>query len=289
MDTRQWRWQTVLRIARISSPWGSISAEKPSKAWQALCVSYLCLPSPSLHFAQPQKPLPSLVFCPWRSLFVWREATLYFPRSSPLAPASMGILSKIEDRPTPAAVYNWRVYLSAIVASFGSCMIGYTTSFIGTTVALDSFGDAFGFQNMSTAESTLIKANVVSLFQAGAFFGSPMAYATSHYLGRVKSLWISASVFIIGAAITFASITGSLGPLYAGRVICGLGVGGCTMVVSISMNLRLPMLVSVLTRTSRSLSTLRRWPLQLFVDVLSVPTNLAGSSADSLVSGSTME
>ena len=201
----------------------------------------------------------------------------------------MGILSKIEDRPTPAAVYNWRVYLSAIVASFGSCMIGYTTSFIGTTVALDSFGDAFGFQNMSTAESTLIKANVVSLFQAGAFFGSPMAYATSHYLGRVKSLWISASVFIVGAAITFASITGSLGPLYAGRVICGLGVGGCTMVVSISVGLRLPMLVSVLTRTSRSLSTLRRWPLQLFVDVLSVPTNLDGSSAVLLASGSTTE
>ena len=146
----------------------------------------------------------------------------------------MGILSKIEDRPTPAAVYNWRVYLSAIVASFGSCMIGYTTSFIGTTVALGSFGDAFDFQNMSTAESTLIKANVVSLFQAGAFFGSPMAYASSHYLGRVKSLWISAGVFIIGAAITFGSITGSLGPLYAGRVICGLGVGGCTMVVSTS-------------------------------------------------------
>jgi MFS family permease len=145
----------------------------------------------------------------------------------------MGILSKVEDRRTPAAVYNWRVYLSAIVASFGSCMIGYTTSFIGTTVALGSFGDAFGFQDMSSSESTLNKANVVSLFQTGAFFGSPMAYATCHYLGRVKSLWITASVFIIGAAITLGSIKGSLGPLYTGRVICGLGVGGCTMVVSI--------------------------------------------------------
>ena len=145
----------------------------------------------------------------------------------------MGILAKIEDRPTPAAVYNWRVYLSAIVASFASCMIGYTTSFIGTTVALESFGNAFGFDEMSASESSLIKANVVSLFQAGAFFGSPMAYATCHYLGRVKSLWITASVFIVGAAITFGSITGSLGPLYAGRVICGLGVGGCTMVVSV--------------------------------------------------------
>lgn len=145
----------------------------------------------------------------------------------------MGILAKIEDRPTPAEVYNWRVYISAIVASFASCMIGYTTSFIGTTVALDSFGNAFGFDQMPTSESTLIKANVVSLFQAGAFFGSPMAYTTCHYLGRVKSLWITAGIFIVGAAVTFGSVTGSLGPLYAGRVICGLGVGGATMVASI--------------------------------------------------------
>lgn len=144
----------------------------------------------------------------------------------------MGVLAKVEDRPTPPAVYNWRVYVSAMVASFASCMIGYTTSFIGTTVALDSFGNEFGFNDMSTAESTLIKANVVSLFQAGAFFGSPLAYTTCHYIGRVKSLWITASIFIVGAAITFASINGDLGPLYAGRVICGLGVGGCTMVVS---------------------------------------------------------
>lgn len=150
----------------------------------------------------------------------------------------MGILSKIEDRPTPPQVYNWRVYLSATVASFASCMIGYTTSFIGTTVALDSFGNEFSFNDMSESQSTLIKANVVSLFQAGAFFGSPMAYATCHYLGRVKSLWITASIFILGAALTFASINGELGPLYAGRVICGLGVGGCTMVVSSGKNLQ---------------------------------------------------
>ncbi|KAL1582390.1 hypothetical protein WHR41_08892 [Cladosporium halotolerans] len=145
----------------------------------------------------------------------------------------MGVLAKVEDRPTPPAVYNWRVYVSAMVASFASCMIGYTTSFIGTTVALDSFGNEFGFDEMSTAESTLIKANVVSLFQAGAFFGSPLAYTTCHYIGRVKSLWITASIFIVGAAITFASINGELGPLYASRIICGLGVGGCTMVVPI--------------------------------------------------------
>lgn len=144
----------------------------------------------------------------------------------------MGILSKVEDRPTPEAVYNWRVYASAMVASFASCMIGYTTSFIGTTVALTAFEEEFGFDRMSTAKSTLIKANIVSLFQAGAFFGSFFAYTTCHFLGRRKSLWIFSLIFIIGAAVTLASADGSLAPIYAGRVVSGLGTGGCTMVVS---------------------------------------------------------
>jgi len=38
---------------------------------------------------------------------------------------NMGILALVEDRPTPKAVYNWRVYACAAVASFASCMIGY--------------------------------------------------------------------------------------------------------------------------------------------------------------------
>lgn len=38
----------------------------------------------------------------------------------------MGLLTLVEDRPTPKAVYNWRVYACAAVASFASCMIGCT-------------------------------------------------------------------------------------------------------------------------------------------------------------------
>jgi hypothetical protein len=37
----------------------------------------------------------------------------------------MGLLTVVEDRPTPKAVYNWRVWACACVASFASCMIGY--------------------------------------------------------------------------------------------------------------------------------------------------------------------
>lgn len=144
----------------------------------------------------------------------------------------MGILTMVEDRPTPKSVYNWRVYVSAMTASFASCMIGYTTSFIGTTVSLESFKDEFGLSSMSASHSSLIQANVVSLFQAGAFFGSIFSYSTAYYFGRRITLWTFVTFFIIGVCITFAAIGGHLGPMYAGRFISGFGVGGCTMIVS---------------------------------------------------------
>lgn len=66
----------------------------------------------------------------------------------------MTLLALKEDRPTPKAVYNWRVYVSAAIASFASCMIGYDSAFIGTTIALDSFREEFGFDKLSTSQCT---------------------------------------------------------------------------------------------------------------------------------------
>jgi MFS family permease len=101
---------------------------------------------------------------------------------------NMGLLTLVEDRPTPKAVYNWRVYTAACVASWAACMIGYDSAFIGTTLALPSFVEEFRFAEMETADLNLTKANIVSVYQAGAFFGAFGAYASSHYIGRRKSL-----------------------------------------------------------------------------------------------------
>lgn len=87
-----------------------------------------------------------------------------------------GFLTLVEDRPTPKNVYNWRVYASAAIASFASCMIGYDSAFIGTTLALPAFMDEFKFGEMSDSHLALVKANIVSIYQAGAFFGSFFAY-----------------------------------------------------------------------------------------------------------------
>ncbi|KAH6847045.1 general substrate transporter [Chaetomium sp. MPI-CAGE-AT-0009] len=146
----------------------------------------------------------------------------------------MTLLELKEDRPTPKAVYNWRVYTCAAVASFASCMIGYDSAFIGTTLALPSFTEEFDFASYDKDALALLQSNIVSVYQAGAFFGSLFAYVTSHFLGRRKSLFVFAAVFLVGAGIMLAaSAEKGLGPILAGRVLAGIGVGGASNMVPI--------------------------------------------------------
>ncbi|AEO60151.1 hypothetical protein MYCTH_2309054 [Thermothelomyces thermophilus ATCC 42464] len=146
----------------------------------------------------------------------------------------MTLLALKEDRPTPKAVYNWRVYACAAVASFASCMIGYDSAFIGTTLALPSFTKEFDFASYDPDALALLQANIVSVYQAGAFFGSLFAYGTSYFLGRRKSLFVFAGVFLIGAGIMLAaSSERGLGTILAGRVLAGIGVGGASNMVPI--------------------------------------------------------
>ncbi|KAI7234960.1 putative quinate [Hortaea werneckii] len=146
----------------------------------------------------------------------------------------MGLLSLVEDRPTPKAVYNWRVWACAGVASFASCMIGYDSAFIGTTIALDSFQDEFGFPQMSDSEADLIKSNIVSVYQAGAFFGALFAYVSAHWLGRKWSLIAWSLLFLLGAGMMLgANASRGLALIYAGRVIAGLAVGATSNITPI--------------------------------------------------------
>ncbi|KAK3320159.1 general substrate transporter [Cercophora scortea] len=146
----------------------------------------------------------------------------------------MTLLALKEDRPTPKEVYNWRVYASAAVASFAACMIGYDSAFIGTTLALPSFTKEFDFASYTPSSLALLQANIVSVYQAGAFFGSLLAYVTSYFLGRRKSLFFFSLVFILGAGIMLAANgTRGIGPIIAGRVLAGLGVGGASNMVPI--------------------------------------------------------
>ena len=141
----------------------------------------------------------------------------------------MGLLTLKEDRPTPKEVYNWRVYACAAVASFASCLIGYESAFFGTTLALPSFTSEFKFETYNPDDLAVLKQNIVSVYQAGAFFGSLAAFVTSYYLGRRYSLMFFNIIFAIGCAMQLAcNGDKGLGLIIGGRVLGGFGVGGCS-------------------------------------------------------------
>ena len=141
----------------------------------------------------------------------------------------MGLLNKVEDRPTPKEVYNWRVYFSAFVAASAAIMIGYDSAFIGGTLALKSFTTEFDWGSLEPAAVNVIKANIVSTYQAGAFFGALFAYPFGHYLGRKKGLAIFATIFVLGAGMMLGcNAQRGLGLMYGGRVLAGVGVGGAS-------------------------------------------------------------
>ncbi|KAF5208896.1 Sugar (and other) transporter family protein [Clavispora lusitaniae] len=139
------------------------------------------------------------------------------------------MFEKIEDRPTPPEVYNWRIYSTALIASAAAIIIGYDGGFIGGTVALPSFRHEFGLDKMSSHHADFVISNVISVFHAGCFFGALISYPFSYYLGRRLSLIIAAALITVGSAIMLAaSSKNGLGPIYAGRVLAGLAVGFST-------------------------------------------------------------
>ncbi|KAF8906077.1 MFS quinate transporter QutD [Mucidula mucida] len=141
----------------------------------------------------------------------------------------MAKLARIEDRPTPPEVYSWRVYFNAFVATFAAVMIGYDSAFIGTSISLDSFKEEFGLNEKSATELNTINANIVSMYQAGCFFGAIFGYPIGYFLGRKFGLVLAGAVFVLGAALqTGASSSTGLGIIYGGRVVVGLAIGAAS-------------------------------------------------------------
>lgn len=123
--------------------------------------------------------------------------------------------------PTPKDVYNKQVYLTALVASMGAFMFGYDLAFIGTTITLGPFEKDFGLADAPQEETDAFSANIVSLLQAGCFFGSLAAAPLGDRLGRKAALMIAGVSFCIGSLMQTVSY-GIVGLMFAGRAIGGL-------------------------------------------------------------------
>ncbi|KIW13397.1 hypothetical protein PV08_08585 [Exophiala spinifera] len=128
--------------------------------------------------------------------------------------------------PTPPEVYNYRVYVLAALSSFGAFIFGYDLAFIGTTLALPSFQKSFHLPKNTDAFS----ANIVSLLQAGCFFGSLIAGWMGDKIGRKLALMVAGVIFCVGSLMQTVS-HGNVAVMFAGRAVGGLGVGSASMLV----------------------------------------------------------
>ncbi|KAF9068739.1 general substrate transporter [Rhodocollybia butyracea] len=130
---------------------------------------------------------------------------------------------------------NIRVYWLAFIAYWGIVLFGYDTGIAGGVVSQTNFQKHFGMWPngiQNTAQVTAVSSNVVSVLQAGAFFGALGSAPISSKMGRKWTLVGFTFIFSIGAILTTvaSSPTNGLALIYAGRVISGVGIGGISAV-----------------------------------------------------------
>lgn len=97
---------------------------------------------------------------------------------------------------------------------------------------MDAFQHSFNLDPESPGFGNL-QGNIVSVLQAGCFFGAMSSFYVSDKFGRKWALIIADIIFIIGSLVqTLCAIhTTNLSQLYVGRVIGGFGVGLISAVV----------------------------------------------------------
>ncbi|KAI5206023.1 general substrate transporter [Aureobasidium subglaciale] len=111
-------------------------------------------------------------------------------------------------------------------------VVGYDTSVIGGTMALDSFRRDFGLANASPSHRDTVQGNIVSTFQAGCFFGALLTFPFAEKYGRRLTVMAASAVFLVGATLMTAA-NGRMSMVVVGRAVAGLGIGACSLVVPV--------------------------------------------------------
>ena len=117
------------------------------------------------------------------------------------------------------------------------------TGVMGSVLALTSFKKDFGLPTskggFADTKNAAIASNVVSLLTAGCFFGAIGAAIMNEKFGRRYSLMFFSVIFLIGAAVQ-VSAHHSIGQIYAGRVVAGLGIGGMSSITPVFVSENAP-------------------------------------------------
>jgi SP family sugar:H+ symporter-like MFS transporter len=95
---------------------------------------------------------------------------------------------------------------------------------------MNAFQHSFRLDPYSSDFANL-QGNIVSVLQAGCFFGALASFYVSDTFGRKRAIIFADVVFIVGSLVQTLIFGGNLAQLYVGRVIGGFGVGLISAVI----------------------------------------------------------
>ena len=138
-----------------------------------------------------------------------------------------------QDPLAPKEILNWRLWYGVFVFGLMGAARGLDEGLIGTSSSLPSFQHLFGLDdpNLSAAAAANKLGNITAMVQIGSVAGAIIAFVMTDKLGRLWATRQLCLVWMIGMAIFISSsATGSIGQLYAGRFIAGIGIGQTAVV-----------------------------------------------------------
>ncbi|KAF7166417.1 hypothetical protein CNMCM6106_002214 [Aspergillus hiratsukae] len=124
-----------------------------------------------------------------------------------------------------------RLFWLAAVLCCGGVLFGYDSGVIGGVLTFESFERDFRY---SPADKTRVSSIAVGIQQAGALVGCFAVWPVTNRWGRRLAMMACSAVFCAGVILEVIN-SHSLALFYAGRVICGLGIGGSATVIPIYM------------------------------------------------------
>ncbi|KAL2812721.1 general substrate transporter [Aspergillus granulosus] len=136
---------------------------------------------------------------------------------------------KLSTGNAPKEILNWRLWFAVLSFGLMGAARGVDEGLI--TGAFDSvdFQRTINFDSYDAVEQANIRGNVSAMVQLGSIGGALFAFLVCDRVGRIWATRELCILWVLGIAI-FMGHGGSLGAVYAGRFIAGLGVGQTVVV-----------------------------------------------------------
>jgi sugar porter (SP) family MFS transporter len=147
-----------------------------------------------------------------------------------------GGLAQAEDVDHIEAPVTWKAYLMCAFASFGGIFFGYDSGYINGVNGSPIFYKAVeGPDATELSESNL--SLITSILSCGTFLGAIIAGDLADWIGRKWTVIFGCLIYMIGVIIQMiTNEDAALGPIVAGRMIAGIGVGFESAIVILYMS-----------------------------------------------------